>query len=175
MKELEYPFDVTYLMKNKKKIKRKLLENNNLLEKNIAILGGSTTCEVKNMLEIFLLNYGIKPIFYESEYNQYYEDAVFGNEELDNFNPDIIYIHTTNRNIVEYPTIYDDKKTVNEKLNSEYEKFKRIWEKLFEKFNCTIIQNNFEYPYYRLFGNKDASDIHGRTNFITRLNQKFYD
>lgn len=38
-----------------------------------------------------------------------------------------------------------------------------------------IIQNNFEYPYFRLLGNQDASNIHGRTNFISRLNQKFYD
>ena len=142
--------------------------------KKIAILGGSTTSEIKNILELFLLNYGIKPTFYESEYNQFYEDAIFGNEELDNFNPDIIYIYTTNRNIIQYPTMYDDEKTVEDKLNSEYEKFKKVWEKLFEKFSAIIIQNNFEYPYYRLLGNKDAVDIHGKTNFITRLNQKFY-
>ena len=175
MKELEYPFDVDYLIRNKKKIKKKLLEKSNLLKINIAILGGSTTSEVKNMLEIFLLNYDIYPNFYESEYNKYYEDAIFGNEELDNFNPDIIYIHTTNRNIIEYPTMYDDSETIENKLNSEYNKFQKIWDKLFSKFNCTIIQNNFEYPYYRLLGNKDASDIHGKINFITRLNQKFYD
>ncbi len=175
MKELEYPFDVDYLIKNKKKIKKKLLENANLLEKKIAILGGSTTSEIKNMLELFLLNYGIKPIFYESEYNKFWEDAMFGNEELDNFNPDIIYIHTTNRNIINYPTMYDDEKTVNDLLEQEYSKFEKMWDKLFEKFNATIIQNNFEYPYYRLLGNKDASDVHGKINFITRLNQKFYD
>ncbi len=175
MKELEYPFDSNELLKNKKKIKKQLLSKNDFLEKKIAILGGSTTSEIKNMLEIFLLNYGIKPSFYESEYNKFYEDAMFGNEELDEFNPDIIYIHTTNRNIIEYPTMYDDSNMVEDKLNYEYEKFKKIWEKLFSKFNCTIIQNNFEYPYYRLLGNKDAVDIHGRTNFITRLNQKFYD
>ncbi len=175
MKELEYPFNVEYLIKNKKKIKKQLVLKENLIEKNIAILGGSTTSEIKNMLEIFLLNYGIKPKFYESEYNMFYEDAMFGNEELDNFNPDIIYIHTTNRNIIEYPTMYDDEKTINDMLENEYKKFESIWTKLFEKFNCTIIQNNFEYPYYRLLGNKDAVDIHGKTNFITRLNQKFYD
>ena len=175
MKELEYPFDVNYIMKNKRKIKKELILKPGLLEKNIAILGGSTTSEIKNMLELFLLNYGIKPTFYESEYNKFYEDAMFGNEELDNFNPDIIYIHTTNRNITEYPTMYDDEKMVEEKLNFEYEKFKKMWDKLFTKFNATIIQNNFEYPYYRLLGNKDAVDIHGKTNFITRLNQKFYD
>ncbi len=175
MKQLEYPFDENYLIKNKKKIKKELLQKDDLIEKNIAILGGSTTSEIKNMLEIFLLNYGIKPNFYESEYNKFYEDAIFGNEELDNFKPDIIYIHTTNRNIMEYPNMYDDENTIVDKLNMEYEKFKKIWDKLFSKFDSTIIQNNFEYPYYRLLGNKDAVDIHGKTNFITKLNQKFYD
>ncbi len=175
MKELEYPFDVEYLIKNKKKIKKELLEKENLLEKKIAILGGSTTSEIKNMLEIFLLNYGIKPTFYESEYNKFYEDAVFGNPELDEFNPDIIYIHTTNRNIMNYPTMYDSEEVIDKLLDNEYLKFEKVWESLFNKFNATIIQNNFEYPFYRLLGNRDASDIHGKTNYITRLNQRFYD
>ena len=175
MKELEYPFDVEYLIKNKKKIKKELLEKENLLEKRIAILGGSTTSEIKNMLEIFLLNYGIKPTFYESEYNKFYEDAVFGNSELDEFKPDIIYIHTTNRNIMNYPTMYDSEEVIDKLLENEYLKFEKVWESLFDKFNATIIQNNFEYPFYRLLGNRDASDIHGKTNYITRLNQKFYD
>ena len=99
MKELEYPFDSDYILKKKKSLKKQLIKQDNLLEKRIAILGGSTTNDIKLVLELFLLNYGIKPIFYESEYNQFYQDAVFGNEELDHFNPDIIYIHTTNRNI----------------------------------------------------------------------------
>ncbi len=175
MKELEYPFNVEYLIKNKKKIKRELLNKENLLEKKIAILGGSTTSEIKNMLEIFLLNYGIKPTFYESEYNKFYEDAVFDNKELDEFNPDIIYIHTTNRNIINYPTIYDSDEDISKLLDNEYLKFEKIWESLFKKYNATIIQNNFEYPAYRLFGNRDASDIHGKINYITRLNQMFYD
>ncbi len=175
MRELEYPFDSELLIKNKRKIKKELLQNDNFIEKKIAILGGSTTSEIKNMLELFLLNYGIKPTFYESEYNKFYEDAVFGNDELNEFNPDIIYIHTTNRNITNYPTMLDDKKTVDEMLQAEYDKFEKVWDSLLNKFNATIIQNNFEYPYYRLLGNKDASDIHGKINFITKLNQKFYD
>ena len=89
MKELEYPFKSELLIKNRNKLKEKLIEQDNLIEKNIAILGGSTTSEVKNMLEIFLLNYGIKPNFYESEYNKYYEDAVFENEKLNQ----ILYIY----------------------------------------------------------------------------------
>lgn len=65
MKELEYPFVPEELIKQKKSLKRKLLENAGtaLIEKRIAILGGQTTQDIKLMLELFLLNYGIRPTF----------------------------------------------------------------------------------------------------------------
>ena len=89
-----YPLNSNYIMRKKKSIKRNLLKRDNFIEKRIAILGGSTTFDIKDILEIFLLAEGIKPIFYESEYNKYYEDALF-NKELELFNPEIIYIHTS--------------------------------------------------------------------------------
>lgn len=175
MKELEYPFDNEYILKKKKSLKKQLLENDNFIEKNIAILGGSTTSDIKLILELFLLNQGIKPKFYESEYNQYYQDAMFPNSELEEFKPDIIYIHTTNRNITLYPTITNSKEEVENLLLNEYNKFSNMWDKLKSTYNCPIIQNNFELPFYRLMGNKDASDYRGKVNFITKLNLKFYE
>ena len=50
------------------------------------------------------MNEGIKPLFYESEYNKYYEDALFG-QELEEFAPEIIYIHTNYKNIQNFPNI----------------------------------------------------------------------
>lgn len=174
MKELCYPFDSEMLLKKKKSIKKQLLEQNiSFLQKKIAILGGSTTSNIKLILELFLLNYGIQPTFYESEYNQYWQDAMFENEELKQFEPDIIFIHTTNRNITQYPVLSDDSDKVTMKLEQEFEKFTAMWDKLEATYHCPIIQNNFEYPFYRLLGNKDATNIHGKTNFITRLNLKF--
>lgn len=176
MKELEYPFDADYLLKKKKMIRKELLNTDGpFINIKVAILGGSTTNDIRLLLELFLLNHGLRPSFYESEYNRYYEDLYFDNPELDEFNPDIIYIHTSNRNIKECPNVVDKKETIDEKLNNEYTKFESIWEKATQKYHCGIIQNNFELPYYRLLGNQDASDIHGFTNFITKLNQKFYD
>ena len=92
---LEYPFNYEFLNRKKKSLKRELESQNiKFLEKKIAILGGSTTNEIKLNLELFLLKEGIKPIFYESEYNKYYEDALFG-EELIECSPEIVYIHST--------------------------------------------------------------------------------
>ena len=176
MRELEYPFDAEYLIKKKRAIKKMLLEEDiDFLDKKIAILGGSTTGDIKQLIEIFLLNQGIRPTFYESEYNKFYEDAMFENPELDEFAPDIIYVYTTNRNINVYPKVTDSLENVEELLDSEYKKFEGIWETLKNKYNCPIIQNNFEYPFYRLLGNKDASSHYGRVNYITRLNLKFYE
>lgn len=176
MKELEYPFDPEWILKKKKTIKKSLEEQNHrFIEKRIAILGGVTTNNVKITLELFLLNYGIRPIFYESEYNQYYEDGMFPNAELEKFAPDLIYVCTSNRNIVSYPEMNDSKEIVNQKLSALYKKFEGLWEHLGTVYHCPIIQNNFEYPFFRLLGNKDCSDYHGRVNFITMLNCRFYE
>ena len=175
MKQLEYPYDSDYILRKKKAIRRELLAREGIqyIGKKIAILGGSTTSDIKQILELFLLNYGIKPEFYESEYNRYYEDAVFGNPELDEFMPDMVFIHTTTRNISLYPRITDSAADIDELISSTMGRFEQIWQRLSEKFKCTIIQNNFEQPYYRLLGNSDLTDIHGRLNFINRLNDRF--
>lgn len=176
MRELEYPFDEELIIKKKKTLKKALLaERSDFTSVKIAILGGSTTNDIRQILELFLLNNGIWPCFYESEYNRYYEDIVFENPALDEFSPDIIYIHTSNRNILERPSLKDSSFDIDTLLLNTVKKFKTIWDTAREKYHCTIIQNNFELPYFRLLGNRDASDVHGFTNFITRLNQKFYD
>ncbi len=177
MKELEYPFNAQEIIKKKKLYRKQLLsgDTSGFILKKVAILGGETTQDIKLVLELFLLNYGIKPTFYESEYNQYYEDGMFPNQELEDFAPDIIYICTCIRNIAAFPEMTDSKEEVNDKLISCYEKFYGLWERLFSTYKCAIIQNNFEYPFFRLMGNKDASDFHGRVNFVTMLNCKFYE
>lgn len=176
MKELQYPFDSGYILSKKKRIKRELLEQNiSFVEKNVAILGGSTTSDIKLIMELFLLNYGIKPTFYESEYNQFYQDAVFDNKELEEFKPDIIYVCTSNRDITTYPCLANTADEIDALIDFEMSKFKSVWQSLADRYHCAIIQNNFEMPFYRLMGNKDASDIHGKVNFLTRLNMKFYE
>lgn len=175
MTNLSYPFDGGLILKKKKSIKRELLEKGgSFLDKKIAILGGSTTSEIKNILELFLLNYGIRPVFYESEYAQFWQDAMFSGE-LREFAPDVIFVHTSCRNISGFPTLRDSTEDVSALLEAQFSHFSAMWDKLSADFHCPIIQNNFERPQYRLLGNKDISDVHGSTNFITRLNQKLYE
>src|ERR1035437_339851 len=109
---LNYPFDSNIILRKKKSIKRELLLTEPSININIAILGGSTTDEIKHVLELFLLKNGFLPDFYQSEYNKYYEDAVFDNEKLSLFKPDIIIIHTSVVNITQYPNFDDSEADV---------------------------------------------------------------
>ena len=174
MRELEYPFDSRYIIKKKKSIKRQFLESGAaFLEKRVAVLGGSTTHDVCAIMDLFLLNNGIKAEFYECEYAQFFEDIMFDNPELVEFKPDIIYIHTSNRNIKQYPTMDMKKEEIEALLDADYNYFEKMWGKAESTYKCPIIQNNFEYPFYRLLGNADVTDIHGRINYINRLNERF--
>lgn len=163
---LNYPFDFNIINRKKKKIKNILVEKNNyLITKKIAILGGSTTNEFKLQLELFLLKFGIECEFYESEYNRYYEEALFS-EELVNFKPDIVINFISFRNLSEF---FDVNSGVYN-LDIAKKKLEMIWSSLSEKINCPIIQNNFELPFYRITGNSANYLQNGNVRFVNELN-----
>ncbi|OPZ21233.1 MAG: hypothetical protein BWZ04_01174 [Firmicutes bacterium ADurb.BinA205] len=177
MKELEFPFDSKLLLRKRKGLKKQLLADGTArIHKKIAVLGGSTTNDIISMMELFLLNNGIEPEFYQSEYNKFYEDAVFGNPELDSFSPDIIFIHTTSRNLTLLPeSPAESPEDIQAKLEDQFGIFKQIWVSLMEKFSCPIIQNNFELPLFRRTGSYDGWGYSGTAAFINRLNVMFSD
>ena len=160
-----YPLDSVTLLRKKKSLKKRLLDNlqtntESTLHKNIAVLGGSSTQEVCDMLELFLLDCGIVPHFYQSEYNKFYEDSVFENKALQAFKPDIIYIHTSFVNVR-----FD---------GSEFTHFTQIWQSLSDTYQCAIIQNNIELPPYRIYGNLDSILPSAKTHYIHMLNAKIH-
>ena len=170
----QYPFDADLLLKKQKSIKKAFRQQgNNFIKKHIAILGGSTTSFFKDQLELFLLSEGIEPVFYESEYNKYYEDGMFPNAQLGEFAPDIIIIFTSSANIINLPQIQDSESVVEQKLQSEYERYRALWSSLEEKYHAVIIQNNFDVPCNRALGNLDSSVHTGQQLFAARLNLMF--
>lgn len=167
-----YPYDNEVLLRKQKSIKRQLLarEDISYTTSHIAILGGSTVDDIKNVMELFLLQEGIKPVFYQSEYNKFYEDAVFGNAKLDDFNPDIVVVFTSVSNIINWPCVIDSQADVQQKLTAEYERFCAVWEALKSRYNAVIIQNTFDFPYENDIGSLTA--VKGRNRFVNALNEK---
>jgi FkbH-like protein len=160
-------------MRQRQSLKTELLKQANLIPTRIAILGGSTTAEVKGMLELFLLAQGIQPSFYESGYNRYSEDVLFGNPDLWNFKPDVVFIHTTWRNISQFPEVMESETAVEQDVQREMARFESLWEKIHLEMGALIIQNNFDLPHLRPLGNLEASESFSRVNFLQRLNAEF--
>ena len=136
LQELCYPFDADAIMQKRRRLLRQLKEQQGGVNLRIAVLGGSTTSDIVKMLELFLRNRGIVPEFYESEYAQYWEDAMFDNPELAAFHPELIFIHTSSRNIREFPQVRDSAELCEHKLHQTYTHFEQMWEHLNAVYGC---------------------------------------
>ena len=169
---LNYPFNSSMIHRKCNRLRKELLKGTFSNEIKVAVLGGSTTIQLTKIIELFLLKEGFSVSFYESEYNKYYEDAIFDNQTLLNFNPDFIYIHTTHHNITEYPSLTASQEEIEIIFENQISKFVNMWDSL-KKYNCPIIQNNFDLPINRSLGNLDSYDPHGQTYFINKLNFAF--
>jgi FkbH-like protein len=171
--EMRFPVVPENILRKRHSLKRELLAQSNLVPARIAILGGSTTTEVKSMLELFLLAEGIQPTFYESDYNRYSEDILFENPNLMNFKPDVVFIHTTWRNVSQFPELAEPDGDVEERVRKEVVRFESLWEKINSTLGALIVQNNFDLPLLRPLGNLEAFESSGRLNFLMRLNAEF--
>lgn len=172
-RELRFPVTAANILRKRQQLRKELLAQPNLLQKRIAILGGSTTTELRSMLELFLLAHAIEPTFYESGYNRYAEDVLFENPQLWSFRPDIVFIHTGWQSVSEFPELHDSAEQVEQRLRREMDRFQTIWEKIHTRFGAVIVQNNFDLPRLRPLGNLDATENYGRANFLMKLNAGF--
>ena len=117
MRCFDYPFDPAFILQKKRALRRELLASEGLVPKKVAILSGSTVGEIKNILELFLLNAGIRPEFYVGGYALFYEELTFDADgALAAFAPDIIYVHTSARNLGNLPLQTDTPEQAEEKF-----------------------------------------------------------
>jgi FkbH-like protein len=159
-----------FLLLKRKSLRRALLDNASLQKVRIAVLGGTTTNEVVDFLELLLLADGLQPEIYQSDYNRYYEEAVLNPENLVAFRPNVVYVHTSCLNIRSYPPLGATAAEFDAAVAAEIARFQAIWSALDEKLGCQIIQNNFEHPPSGVLGNLDSVSHGGRTRFVNALN-----
>jgi len=167
------PSSAAEILRRRRLLKNELLKQTNLIPTRIAILGGSTTAEIKATLEVFLLARGLQPTFYESGYNCYSDDILFENPALWSFKPDIVFVHTSWQNVAQFPALSENEADVENHVRREMARFECLWEKIHTGLGSIIIQNNFDLPRLRPIGNLEASAPFGRVCFLLRLNAEF--
>jgi FkbH-like protein len=161
------------LVMRRNSLRRELLAGENLRELRIAVLGGSTMDHVVNTLELLLLANGFRPTFHKGEYGRFYEEAVHEAQELAAFKPDLIYLHTSCRNVVHAPPVSCTEADLPSYVEAELGRYREIWDSLEQNVGCQVIQNNFELAPNAILGNMDAVAAGGRRRFLMMLNLGF--
>ncbi|WP_041597738.1 HAD-IIIC family phosphatase [Granulicella tundricola] len=161
------------LLLRRRSLRRELSAVDGLQELRIAVLGGSTTDQIVTTLEIFLLAAGFQPVFHQSEYGRYYDDAVYDPQTLIDFRPNLVYIHTSCRNVRNLPPLNCTESQLPGYVETELNRFKEIWDSLDARVGCQVIQNNFEMPPHAILGNMDAVAAGGENRFLMELNVAF--
>ena len=161
------------LLLKRKSLRRQLSAVEGLHPLRIAVLGGTTTNEVVDLLEIHLLAAGFKPVFHQSEYGRFYEDAVLDPADLIAFAPDIVYVHTSVLNVQQTPPVNASPEDLQTYIDAEVSRYKAIWQSIEQNLPAQIIQNNFELPAAAILGNMDAVHSGGATRFFLALNEAF--
>jgi FkbH-like protein len=161
------------ILLKRKSLRRHLLSCPGLKDLRIAVLGGTTTNELVDLLEILLLQDGFRPEFYQSEYGRFYEDAVLEPESIAAFHPDLVYLHTCTANIQGWPPTGCSEASFAGYVDTEMNRFRAIWSSLANLVGCQIIQNNFELPAHAILGNLDAVSPGGATRYTLELNRQF--
>jgi FkbH-like protein len=160
------------ILMKRRSLRRELAAQPELRPLRIAVLGGTTTNALVEILDLFLLSSGFAATFHQSDYGRFYEDAVHDPQALIDFRPDLVYVHTSSHNVTPLPP-GTAAEAVPACLDAELSRFRAIWDSIDHKIGCTVIQNNFEVPPYALLGNMDATAHGGYTRFLARLNEAF--
>ncbi len=161
------------ILQKRKRYRRELLQRPGLQDIKIAVLGGSTTSEVVDFLEFYLLCHGFRPAFYQSEYGRFYEEATLEPEKIKAFGPDFLYIHTHYLNAGKLPSAGMSLAAIDDLLAGEMWRFKEMWSTLQKEVGCQIIQNNFEHKPLNAFGNLDSVIPTGHNHYLQELNREF--
>ena len=161
------------ILMRRNSLRRELSANENLRELRIAVLGGSTMDQLVNVLELLLLANGFRPTFHKGEYGRFYEEAVHEGHELAAFKPDLVYIYTSCRNVVNLPPVNCAEADLPGFVQAELNRYREIWDSLEQHLGCQVIQNNFEMPLHAILGNMDAVASGGTSRFLTLLNVAF--
>ena len=157
----------------RRSVRRELAAATGLRDLKIAVLSGSTTDGLVNTLELLLLAAGFRPTFLATEYGRYYDDPVHDPQALIDFAPDLVYVHTSCRNVRNLPPLSTTEAELPALVETELSRWREIWDALERNLNCQVIQNNFEGPPNRILGNMDAVSPGGQARFLTELNLAF--
>ena len=154
-----------------KRAKKILPELPNLQPLRIAVLGNGTLDLFVEALRLWLVLEGFRPEIYISPYASFRQEILDRQSALFAFQPEVVWLFATERDLHFLNVMLGaDESTCAAAIASVVEEWRNWWRQLRANGPISVIQNNFDAPAIRLFGQFDAAVPWSRSSLIQRLN-----
>lgn len=128
--------------------------------KRVAVLSGYTSTYICRLIRLFCFKQGILCEIYESSYGAYEQLIHSKVEELKSFRPDICYFLVGSDHLGEQ----DPEK--------ESARWLKLWQATHDWLGCAVVQNTFEEPVLRAFGNRESRTPQSQTSLVRQVNDR---
>jgi FkbH-like protein len=139
---------------------------------SVAVLGSTTTSQLTAFLDLFLFARGIDAGIYEAPYGIFRQEILDPTSELYRVRPQMVFLATSRRDLGRVPAPSDTAEAVEAAVTAEVNDWLVLWQAAHDRLNCQIIQNNFDAPPWRAFGNFEMSHAASPGSFTERVNRE---
>ncbi len=141
----------------------------------LAILGGFTTTQLAQAVELSLFCMGGQVEVFEADYGIYRQEILDADSDLYRFRPNVVFLATSWRELIRRPALSQDRAEVAALVEAEFADWSLLWKTAYERLGCLVVQNTFDRPAWRQMDNHESRHPAGLWRFIGRVNDRMAD
>jgi FkbH-like protein len=136
----------------------------------LAVLGGFTTTQLAQAIELALFSMGGAVEVYEADYGVYRQEILDSDSALYRFQPNVVFLATSWRDLVRRPTLDMDHANVAALVDEELADWSSLWQTAHDRLGCLVVLNTFDRPAWRQIDNHEIRHPAGLWRFIGHVN-----
>ena len=141
----------------------------------LAILGGFTTTQLAQAIELALFSMGGGVEIFEADYGVYRQEILDPGSELHRFQPNIVFLATSWRDLIHRPALGQGRAEVAALVDAELADWSVLWRTAHERLGCLVVQNSFDRPAWRQLDNHEMRHPASLWRFVSRVNDALAD
>lgn len=138
----------------------------------VAVLGNTTTDQLASFIDLFLFGQNIDAEIYEAPYGLLRQEILDPTSGLYQFEPHYIFLATTRRDLGQLPSPADSLDVIQGAVEAAAKEWVDLWNIANERLGCQIIQNNFDAPPWRSYGQLERKLEGASGAFIESCNRE---
>jgi FkbH-like protein len=141
-----------------------------LKDLRLALLATSTVDHFIDILKFWLAKQGFRVEIFSSPFNTIHQTVLDPTSDFYNFAPEFVWIFNNYRDVKLSVPFGASPNECDAAIDIILKEFVELWDVIQKQSSCHILQNNFDLPNYRVFGNLEGSVGWSQINLLRKLN-----